>query len=161
MADRGRRRRGDIRYRSLRDATPTIFLPWRQSVAQGMFAIRTTGDRDAVLAAIRRACTRWTPTSSLWRPQTMEDYLAGPMAQPRTSAVLLSGFALVALLLAAIGLYGALASAVGERTRELGIRSALGATPARLRREVLGQALAVCGAGLSRESLARLRCHGC
>ena len=70
----------------------------------------------------------------------MEDYLAGPMAQPRTSAVLLSGFALVALLLAAIGLYGALASAVGERTR-CGIRSALGATPARLRREVLGPAL--------------------
>jgi len=78
----------------------------------------------------------------------MEDYLAGPMAQPRMSAILLSGFALVALLLAAIGLYGVLASAVGERTRELGVRSALGATPAQLRREVLGEALAVCWAGV-------------
>jgi len=138
----------DIRYRSLRDATPTIFLPWRQSLMQGLFAVRTAGDRDAVLAAIGRAVHEVDPGLDLWHPQTMEDYLAGPMAQPRTSAALLSGFALVALLLAAIGLYGALASAVGERTRELGIRSALGATPARLRRDVLGQALAVCGVGV-------------
>ncbi len=137
----------DIHYRSLRDATPTIFLPWRQSITQGMFAVRITGDRDAVFMAIRRAVHELDPDADLWHPQTMDDYLAGPMAQPRASAVLLSGFAVVALLLAAIGLYGALASAVGERTRELGIRSALGATPARLRREVLGQALAVCGVG--------------
>ena len=138
----------DIRYRSLRDATPTIFLPWRQSITQGMFAVRITGDRDAVFAAIRRAVHEVDPDADLWHPQTMADYLAGPMAQPRTSAILLSGFALVALLLAAIGLYGVLASSVGERTRELGIRSALGATPGRLRREVLGEALAVCGAGV-------------
>ena len=138
----------DIRYRSLRDATPTIFLPARQSITQGMFAVRLTGDRDAVLASIRRALHEVDPGLDVWHPQTMEDYLAGPMAQPRTNALLLSGFALVALLLAAIGLYGVLASAVGERTRELGIRSALGATPARLRREVLGEALAVCGAGV-------------
>ena len=139
----------DIRYRSLRDATPTIFLPWRQSVSQGLFAMRTVGDPDAVLASIRRALHELDPGLNLWRPQTMEDYLAGPMAQPRTSAVLLSGFASVALLLAAIGLYGVLASAVGERTRELGIRSALGATPARLRWEVLAQAIVVCGVGLA------------
>jgi ABC-type antimicrobial peptide transport system permease subunit len=101
-----------------------------------------------VFAAIRRAVHEVDPDADLWHPQTMADYLAGPMAQPRTSAILLSGFALVALLLAAIGLYGVLASSVGERTRELGIRSALGATPGRLRREVLGQALAVCGAGV-------------
>jgi putative ABC transport system permease protein len=138
----------DIRYRNLRDATPTIFLPARQSITQGMFAVRITGDRDAVFAAIRRALHEVDPELDLWHPQTMEDYLAGPMAQPRMNAVLLSGFALVALLLAAMGLYGVLASAVGERTRELGIRSALGATPARLRREVLGQALAVCGVGV-------------
>ena len=138
----------DIRYRSLRDATPTIYLPWRQSITQGLFAVRTTGDHDAVLAAIRRAVHEVDPGLDVWHPQTMDDYLARPMAQPRTSAILMSGFAIVALLLAAIGLYGALASAVGERTRELGIRSALGATPARLRWEVLGQALAVCGAGV-------------
>ena len=141
----------DIRYRSLRDATPSLFLPARQSMTQGNFAMRSAGrtaaDRDAVLAAIRRALNDVDPDLGIWLPQTMDDYLAGPMAQPRLNAVLLSGFALVALLLAAIGLYGALASTVGERTRELGIRSALGATPSRLRRDVLGQALVVCGVG--------------
>ena len=141
----------DIRYRSLRDATPSLFLPARQSMTQGNFAMRSAGrtaaDRDAVLAAIRRALNEVDPDLGIWLPQTMDDYLAGPMAQPRLNAVLLSGFALVALLLAAIGLYGALASTVGERTRELGIRSALGATPSRLRRDVLGQALVVCGVG--------------
>jgi putative ABC transport system permease protein len=138
----------DIRYRSLRDATPTIFLPVQQSMTQGNFAMRAAGDRDAVLTEIRRAVHEVDPSLDVWQPQTMDDYLAGPMAQPRTSAILLSGFALVALLLAAVGLYGALASAVGERTHELGIRAALGATPGRLRREVLGQALIVCGFGL-------------
>jgi putative ABC transport system permease protein len=141
----------DIRYRSLRDPNPTIFLPARQSMTQGNFAMRIAGrtprDRDAVLTAIRRAVREVDPELDLWEARTMEDYLAGPMAQPRTNAVLLTSFALVALLLAAIGLYGVLASAVGERTHELGVRAALGATPARLRREVLGQAFAVCGTG--------------
>ncbi|AHG93432.1 permease (plasmid) [Gemmatirosa kalamazoonensis] len=138
---------GDIHYRSLREASPTIFLPWRQSLNQGMFAFRTIGDPAAVFSAIRRAVHDVNPDFALWQPQTMDAYLAAPMAQPRTSALLLSGFAAVALLLAAVGLYGVLASTVGERTRELGVRSALGATPARLRRDVLGHALVVCGIG--------------
>jgi predicted permease len=138
----------DIRYRSLRNAAPTIFLPARQSITMGGFAMRTAGDRNAVLAAIRRTVRDVDPGLDVWNPQTMDDYLAGPMAQPRTSAVLLSGFAFVALLLAGIGLYGALAAAVGERTRELGVRCALGATPGQLRRDVLSQAFVVCGVGV-------------
>ena len=78
----------DIRYRSLRDATPTLFLPARQSMTQGIFAMRSAGrtaaDRDAVLAAIRRALHEVDPDLGIWHPQTMDDYLAGPMAQPRT-----------------------------------------------------------------------------
>jgi len=110
--------------------------------------MRTTGDRNAILSAIRREVHAMDQGLDVWQPETMDDYLAGPLAQPRSNAVLLSGIALVALMLAAIGLYGALASAVGERTRELGIRAALGATSGQLRREVLGQALAVCGVGV-------------
>ena len=138
---------GDVRYRSLRESTPTIFLPWRQSVAQGEFAFRTTGDPAAAFAAVRRAIHDADPEFTLWQPRTMAEYLAAPMAQPRTNALLLAGFAAAALLLAAVGLYGVLASTVGERTRELGVRAALGASPARLRREVLGHALVVCGIG--------------
>jgi putative ABC transport system permease protein len=78
----------------------------------------------------------------------VDDYLAGPLAQPRLSARLLSGFGLVALLLAAIGLYGIMASTVRERTRELGVRMALGAAPGRIRRDVLGRAMAVSVVGI-------------
>jgi len=137
----------DIHYRSLRESTPTIFLPWRQAETQGVFAIRTTGDPAAVFPAIRRALHEEDASLDLWQPRTMDEYLGVPMAQPRTTALLLTGFALVALLLAATGLYGALAFTVGERTHDIAVRSALGATPARLRREVLGQALAVSGVG--------------
>jgi ABC-type antimicrobial peptide transport system permease subunit len=64
------------------------------------------------------------------------------------SAVLLSGFGIAALLLAAIGLYGVMASSVRERTRELGVRMALGASPEHLRRAVLRQALGMTTAGV-------------
>ena len=73
----------------------------------------------------------------------MSDRLAGgPLAQPRIAAVFLGGFGLAALLLAAIGLYGVMALAVRERTHELGVRKALGASAARLGWDVLGEALA-------------------
>ena len=77
----------------------------------------------------------------------MDDLLAQPLAQPRMSAILLAGFAFVSMLLAAIGLYGVMASAVRSSMRELGVRAALGASPERLRRGVLSQALAVTGTG--------------
>src|SRR3954452_2301700 len=65
------------------------------------------------------------------------------IAQPRLSALLLSGFGIVALLLAALGLNGVIASAVREQRRDMGIRLALGATPGHLRRQVIGNALGV------------------
>ena len=77
----------------------------------------------------------------------MNELLAAPLAQPRLSATLLFGFAFVSLLLAAIGLYGVMAAAVRGSTRELGVRAALGASPDRLRRGVLAQALVVVGIG--------------
>src|SRR5256886_13758269 len=96
---------------------------------------------------MRRAVRETDARLTLWRAQSMNAYLAGPLARPRLSAVLFSAFAIVALLLGAIGLYGVVASAVRAQTRVIGIRTALGATPQRLRREVLGQALAVAGTG--------------
>jgi putative ABC transport system permease protein len=138
---------GDIRFRSLRDATPTIYMPWRQMGTQGTVAIRTSGDLSAALGAMRRAVAELDPQVRIWRARSMDDLLAGPLAQPRLSTLLLSTFGLTALLLAAIGLYGVMASAVREQTRELGVRMALGASPERIRRDVLSGALAVGGAG--------------
>ncbi len=79
----------------------------------------------------------------------MDDLLAEPLAQPRLGTILMSSFGLVALLLAAIGLYGVMASLVRDQTREIGIRIALGASSAHVRREVLGRAAIVTGVGVA------------
>ena len=81
------------------------------------------------------------------RTETMEDLLADQRALPTLSTLLLSGFGLVAMVLAAVGLYGLMASVVREQTREIGVRMALGATPTQLRRAVLGAALGVTSLG--------------
>ncbi len=138
---------GDIHYRSLRESTPEIYLPWKQSYWQGAFAIRTTGSLTSVLPALRRATAEVNPGLTLWQADEMSSLLSQPLAQPRMSAILLGGFALVSMLLAAIGLYGVMASTVRGSMRELGVRAALGASPERLRRGVLVQALSVTAAG--------------
>ena len=138
---------GDIHFRSLREPTAEIYLPWKQAYWQGSYAIRTSGSLASVLPALRRATTEVNPNLTLWQANAMDDLLAQPLAQPRMSAVLLAGFAIVSLLLAAIGLYGVMASSVRGSMRELGVRAALGASPERLRRGVLAQALVVTGAG--------------
>jgi predicted permease len=138
---------GDIRIRSLRDASPTVYLPYHQFNWQGFIAIRTSGELATVLPAIRRAVSAADPTVGLWRARTMDQFLDAPLAEPRMSALLMSGFGLVALLLSAIGLYGVMASAVREQTRELGVRMALGASPKRLLGDVLRRAMGVSAAG--------------
>jgi len=134
---------GDTHWRSFRQATPMIYLPYQQSFWQGFVALRTTSRLASVLPAIRRVVSDVDPDVMVSDPHTMDDYLAKPLAQPRMSALLLSTFGLVALALAAIGLFGLMASAVREQTRDIGIRMALGATPGQVRGEVLRRAMAV------------------
>jgi predicted permease len=138
---------GDMHYRSLRESTAEIYLPWKQSYWQGSFAIRTSGSLASVLPALRRATAEVNRDLTLWQADAMDDLIAKPLAQPRMSALLLAGFAVVSLLLAAIGLYGVMAASVRGSMRELGVRAALGASPERLRRGVLRQALVVTGTG--------------
>jgi len=138
---------GDIHFRTLREATPTIYLPARQYFFQGLFAVRTVDPLTALLPAMRRAVHDADPEVDIVRTETMEDLLAAQRALPTLSTLLLSGFGLVAMVLAAVGLYGLMASVVREQTREIGVRMALGATPAQLRRAVLGTALGVTAVG--------------
>src|SRR5262249_20937083 len=114
---------------------------------QGFFAIRTSGELSDVLPSIRRTIEGVDSHAVLWYAHSMDDLLGTPLSTPRLSSFLLTGFGLVALMLAAIGLYGVMASAVREQTGEIGIRMALGAEPERVRREVLGRALRVVAAG--------------
>ncbi len=138
---------GDIRFRRLKEATAMIYVPWHQLITFGTFAVRTRDALASALPAMRRVVREFDPEMDVWDARTMDAYVDEPLAQPRLSTVLMSAFGVVGLLLAAIGLYGMMASAVQERTRDLGVRLALGATPGRLRREVLGAALSVTSVG--------------
>ena len=138
---------GDIHFREHRQVTPMMIRPYRQGLAQGNLVIRTRPDLAAVLPAIRRAVQAVDPDAALVETRTMDQVIAPQLAQPRLNALLLSAFAFAAVLLAAIGLYGIMASAVSQQTRELGVRLALGATPDRLRAMILRQALTVAAAG--------------
>ena len=142
---------GDTRFRRLREITPTIYLSWRQfrilPVAWTV-AVRTDGALASLVPTLDATIRRFDPRVYLWRAESLEEHLGrGPLAGPRASAALFSGFGLAALLLAAIGLYGVVALAVQERTRELGVRRALGARSRELRAEVLGEALRTTAVG--------------
>ena len=138
---------GDFHFREHRQATPMLIRPYRQDFAQGNLVIRTQGALATLLPAIRKAVQAVDPDAALVEARTMDEVIAPQLAQPRLNALLLSAFAFAAVLLAAIGLYGVMASAVSHQTRELGVRLALGATPDRLRAMILRQALTVAGAG--------------
>ncbi|HXB23846.1 MAG TPA: ABC transporter permease [Gemmatimonadaceae bacterium] len=138
---------GDTRWRSLRDETPLVYLSFRQLFWQGYMAMRSTTSLAALLPSIRRAVKDVDPDAIVWTARTMDDYLDKPLAEPRMSALIVSTFGLVALFLAAVGLYGVMASAVREQTRDIGVRMALGATSRQVQREVLQRAMIVSVAG--------------
>jgi predicted permease len=140
---------GPLRYRTMRAPTPTVLFPYRQEFQQGIYAIRTSTDLAAVLPMLRRAISAGDPDIALWRAQTMDEALAEPLSRPRMETVLFTTFGALALLLACVGLYGVTAHLVRQRTREFGIRIALGATSRAVLRESLGEAMITVGIGLA------------
>jgi predicted permease len=135
----------DFHYRLHRESTPTIFRPYWQVLAQGYFAVRTRGAMMP-MDAWRRA-VEGAGGATFVRAESMDDLIAPQLAVPRFDALLLSIFALAAIVVAAVGLYGIMASAVNQQRRELGIRMALGATAGSVRNMVLKQAMLVACAG--------------
>jgi ABC-type antimicrobial peptide transport system permease subunit len=101
-----------------------------------------------MLPVLRAAARDVNPALVVWKAQTMDQLLDAPLAQPRISALLLSGFSVVALLLSAIGLYGVMAAGVRRQTREIGVRMALGALPSTIRRLVFAQVGGLVGVGV-------------
>jgi ABC-type antimicrobial peptide transport system permease subunit len=110
-------------------------------------AIRTAGPPTLAIPALRRALGESAPGVGLESADSFETLLGGPLALPRLNALLLAIFASAALLIAAVGLHGVVSAMVRQRTRELGIRLALGATGATLHALVMREVFAVVSVG--------------
>jgi putative ABC transport system permease protein len=149
---------GAVRNQSLRDAgQPTVYLPHGEfNMPSVSLIVRTAGDPLRLAAAVRQRIAHLDGELAVTEVHSLEQVVERSIWQPRFFAVLFVVFAALALLLAAVGLYGVMSYAVSLRRRELGLRVALGAGATNLRHLVLGQALRLSLAGLGAGGAAAL-----
>ncbi len=143
----------DARYNSLKqDIAPTVYLPYSTkliTLSGGMvFEVRAAGDPNAIAQAVRTAVRQQDANVPISDISTQARRIDQSMSQERTFATLCTCFALLAVLIACIGLYGTMAYTVARRTSEIGIRMALGAQRRSVVSMVLGEALAMAAVGL-------------
>ena len=136
------------RYRELARPRPTLYVPGDQfMITAGRLAIRSSAGPSFIAGAVRDSVRAVDPSVRVLRVAPYDDYLQKPLAWPRFNALLLGVFAVAALLMSSIGLYGVMAASVRQRSAEIGVRMALGATATDVRRLILGEALRLTAAG--------------
>ena len=142
----------DVRERGYElDRKPGIYQPAAQQSLSltPELVVRVNGDPVSLAPAVRRIIAAVDPEQPVSNVGTMDDILDGAIADQRQQMTLLGTFAGLALLLASIGLYGVLSYAVTQRSREIGLRIALGATAVNVVRMVVGRCLLLTGTGLA------------
>lgn len=141
----------DTRYSNLReDPPPQVFLPYvQQKGAWDMtYAIRSSAEQAVLISALRHAVRQIDSTVPLTQIRTQQEQIDETMRMERTLAALTAGFGLLALALAAVGIYGIMAYSVANRRNEIGIRMALGAQPSQVRGMILRESSWLAGVGI-------------
>ena len=127
----------------------TIYLPVRQIGIAGRLFVRAAGDPYALVPSVTRVIRELSPEQAIERPATLADVRAEVLAPERLNAFVLSGFAGIALLIAVVGVAGVLAFSVSARTREFGVRLAIGSAPRQLLTRVLSEGVVIASVGVA------------
>ena len=141
---------GDVRYGMVdQPVGPDVYLPLLQSRrAFGVIFVKSRASTASVVATVRSDVRVLDPDLPLTDIRTMDERVSEATWRPRMSAWLLGAFAALALLLVALGVYAVVSQGVQQRTREIGVRLAMGATPRNILRLIIGRLFVIAAAGI-------------